>query len=105
MLRAFRISGIVILVDVLLLILLRSIINPLELFGDLLLIQASALFILAGIVDFGYSLGFAQFRKMISGSKHEFKSELRTEAERRALVLVVSGVTLFVIMVFLAVLA
>lgn len=105
MLRAFRISGLLVVVNGLVVLLVRAIINPLELFGDLLLIEVSALFLLAGIVDFGSSLSFAQFRKALSGSKHEFRPELRKEAERRALVLVVSGATLFVIMVVLALLA
>jgi hypothetical protein len=39
---------------------------------------------------------------MISGSKEPFTLELRKEAERRALVLVASGATLFIIMIFLA---
>ena len=73
-----------------------------ELFGDLLLVETSLLFLLAGVVDFGSSLGFAQFRKLIAGSKEAFTLKLRKEAERRALIFVASGATLFIIMVFLA---
>ena len=103
LLRALRISGLLILVNVLVVILLRAIIGPLELFGDLLLVETPLLFFLAGIVDFGSSLSFAQFRKMISGSEREFRPELRKEAERRALIFVVSGAILFMIMVLLAI--
>jgi hypothetical protein len=101
-LRSFRISGTLLVVNGLAVILLKGIIHPLELFGDLLLVETSLLFLLAGIVDFGSSLGFAQFRKLIGGSKEAFTLGLRKEAERRALIFVASGVTLFIIMVFLA---
>lgn len=101
-LRAFRISGTLLLVNGLAVILLKEIIHPLELFGDLLLVETSSLFLLAGIVDLGSSLGFAQFRKLIRGSKETSTFVLRKEAERRALVFVASGATLLSIMVVLA---
>lgn len=101
-LRSFRISGTLLVVNGLVAVLLREIIHPLELFGDLLLVETSLLFLLAGILDFGSSLSFAQFRKLIRGSNEAFTLELRKEAERRALIFVASGATLFIILVFLA---
>jgi ABC-type phosphate transport system permease subunit len=85
---------------------LRNLLYTYEVLGDLLLIETAALFLMAGIVDFGSSLGFVQFRRTMSSSKESFSltSSERKDSEKRALVFVFSGATLFLILVLLAIL-
>ena len=106
--RSLKISAILLVVDWIGVFLFRSHIYPYEFFGDLLLIETAALFLVAGILDLGSSVGFAGFRKLFftqtrRASEESFSASKRKDTERRALVLVVSGSTLFVILVLLAV--
>jgi hypothetical protein len=75
---------------------------PFEVVGDLLLIETAILFILAGIIDFGSSLGVAQFRRTLFRTKEGFSPSGRKDAERRALILVAAGAILFLLLLLLA---
>jgi hypothetical protein len=101
--KSFKISGLLLLIDSLASLLLHGYVYPIDIFGDVLLMEIAALFLVAGIMDFGSSLGFIQFRKTMSSSKESFSAERRKTIERRALVFVVSGLTLLVILLLLAV--
>jgi len=104
--RSLRISAILLIVDWIAVYLSRNYVYPYELFGDLLLIETAALFLVAGILDFGTSVGFAGFKSFFThsrrSSEESFSASTRKDTERRAMVLVVSGFTLFVILVLLA---
>jgi hypothetical protein len=100
--RSLKISAFLVLVDGLIGILLRGIIYPLETFGDMLLVEAAVLFLLAGIIDFGASVGFAQFRKSLLLSREAYSPEKRKESERRAIALAGSGACLLAILILLA---
>jgi hypothetical protein len=100
--RSLKISAGLLFVDLLIAFLLRGVINPFETFGDMLLVETASLFLLAGFVDFGTSVGFVQFRKFVFASKETFSSEKRKEAERRAMGLVGSGLILLSILIALA---
>jgi hypothetical protein len=100
--RSIKISAALVLLDGLIGIFLRGIIYPIETFGDILLVEAAVLFLLAGIVDFGTSVGFAQFRKSLLLSKQAYSPEKRKESERRAIQLACSGALLLAILILLA---
>ena len=101
--RALKLSISLLLIDVLAAFLVRGIIDPFETFGDMLLVEIALLFLFAGFVDFGTSVAIVQFRKSVFNSKESFSAEKRKEAERRAISLVCSGVSLLVILIVLAV--
>lgn len=96
-------SGALLVIDLLASLLLQNYVNPFKVFGDLLLIETAALFLTAGIIDFGSSLGFVQFRKAMASSKEPFSAATRKDMERRALVFVASGSTLLGLLVLFAV--
>lgn len=75
-----------------------------EIIGDLMLIEVAILFLLAGLIDFSSSIGAAQFRKTVLGSKQEYSQSAHKQAERRAVVLVLAGVFMFVVLMMAAVL-
>jgi hypothetical protein len=102
LLRSLKISAGLLFIDGLTAFLLRGFVYPFETLGDMLLVETASLFLLAGFVDFGTSLGFVQFRKSVFASKESFSSEKRKEAERRATILVGSGIILFSILILLA---
>ncbi len=102
--RSLKVSGILLVLDMLSAFLLRGSIYPLETFGDMLLVETALLFLLAGFVDFGTSVAFVQFRKSVFASKEIFSAQKRKDAERRAIALVGSGMSLFAILIILAVL-
>jgi hypothetical protein len=101
--KSFKISGVLLLIDCLASLLLHNYAYPTDVLGDILLIEAAGLFLAAGVMDFGSSLGFVQFRKTMSSSKEHFSSERRKVIERRALVLVLSGSTLLMVLILLAI--
>lgn len=105
-LKSLKISGMLLVIDFLGELLLRNLLYSYEVLGDLLLIETAALFLMAGIVDFGSSPGFIQLRRTMSSSKDSFSPipSQRKDSERRALVFVFSGTTLFLILVLLAIL-
>jgi len=74
---------------------------PMDVTGNLLLLEAAALFILAGIVDFGSSVGIVEFRRAIFSTKEEFSPSKRKDAERSALVFLAAGAMLFATMLLL----
>lgn len=105
--RSVGISGALLLLDLLLEFLLKPFLGPFEVLGDLLLAETALLFLTAGLIDFGSSLGFVNFRRAIRirtfVPSEPFSLERRKNAERRALVLVASGSTLFAILIFLGI--
>jgi len=100
--RSVKISVTLLLLDSVIAFLLRDIIYPFETFGDMLLIETASLFLLAGFIDFGASVSFVQFRKLVFTSNETFSSIKRKEAERRAMGLVGSGIILLAFLVALA---
>ena len=103
LLRSLKISASLLLINVLTTFLVRDVVYPLEIFGDMLLVEIALLFLLAGFVDFGTSVALVQFRKSVFASKETFSAEKRKEAERRAIALVGSGLILLAILIILAV--
>src|SRR5208282_3953712 len=101
---SLKISGSLLVIDFLASFLLRNYVYPFEVLGDLLLIETAVLFLTAGIVDFGSSLGFVQFKKAMVSSKEPFSAAKRKDMERRALVFVASGSTLLGLLVLFAIL-
>jgi hypothetical protein len=75
-----------------------------EIMGDLMLVEVAMLFLVAGLIDFASSVGAVQFRKTVLGSKQEYSQSAHKEAEKRAAVLVLAGVFMFVILMAVAVL-
>lgn len=103
LLRSLKVSTILLLINVLTAFLIRGIIDPLETFGDMLLVETALLFLFAGIVDFGTSIAIIQFRKSLFNTKETYSAEKRKEAEKRAVALVGSGMNLLVILIILAI--
>ena len=68
-LSSLKMSGAFLVIDLLASYLLRIYVYPIETLGDLMLFEAAALFLIAGIIDFGSSLGFIQFKKVLASSK------------------------------------
>jgi hypothetical protein len=100
--RSLKIATALLLIDGLVGVVLSTIIYPVELFGDMLLLETALLFLFAGIVDYGSSSGFIQFRKAVFSSKETFSPDKRKEAERRAVALVGSGAILLGVLILLA---
>jgi hypothetical protein len=72
--------------------------------GDLLLVEVAGLFIGAGILDITSSVGMAGFRKLFSLDRMntEYSPAKRREAERHAMVFLLTGSLLLVAMILLA---
>ncbi len=104
--RSLRITGVLLVADGLasygLTFLSYSFI---ETVGDSMLIEVAVLFLLAGLLDFYSSVGAVQFRKVIFGSKQEYSSSTHKEAEKKAAVFFLCGVTLLLILIALAIYA
>ena len=77
--------------------------SPSETLGDLLLVEVAVLFILAGILDVGSSIGMAQLRRVVLASKEDFSSQNRKLAERRVMIVLFTGLILLTVMILLAV--
>ena len=73
-----------------------------EVMGDLMLIEVAILFVLAGILDFSNSIGAAQFRKTMLGSKEGYSSSKHKETQRTALVYFLGGLIIFLMLIVLA---
>ena len=73
-----------------------------EVMGDLMLIEVAILFVLAGLLDFSTSIGAAQFRKTILGSKQGYSSSKHKEAEKTALVYFLGGLIIFLMLIVFA---
>jgi hypothetical protein len=101
--KSLKVTGVLLIFDFLGVFLLHDYVYPYEVLGDLLLIETAALFLAAGIIDFGSSLGFLQFRRTMSPSTKRFPVSKRKDSERHALVLVFSGSILFGVLVLLAI--
>jgi hypothetical protein len=71
--------------------------------GDLLLVEVAIAFIVAGILDISSSAGMTGFKRLFS-SDVEYSSIKREEAERHAMVFVVTGLFLLAAMIVLAIL-
>ena len=74
-----------------------------ESFGDMILVEVAILFVLAGLMDFGSSIGMAQFRKVFSSSKESYSASKRKDSERRAFVFLFAGLILFSILIAAAI--
>ena len=74
-----------------------------EIIGDLMLVQVAIFFLVAGLIDFSSSIGGAQFRKTVMGSKQDYSQSAHKDAGRRAVVLVLAGVFMFVVLLVVAV--
>jgi hypothetical protein len=70
-----------------------------EVIGDLMLGEVAVLFILAGLLDFGSSIGMIQFRRVVLASKEGYSSSKHKESERKASVLCLTGLFLFSILI------
>jgi hypothetical protein len=75
---------------------------PIGAFGDILLVEVAALFIIAGLFDLGSSIGTTQFKKVVLSSKEEFSPGKRDKAEQHTIVLFIAGSILFVGTILLA---
>ena len=73
-----------------------------EIVGDLMLVEIAVLFLVAGLIEFSYSIGGAGFRKNVLGSKQEYSQSAHKEAGRKALVLILAGVFMFVVLIAVA---
>ena len=74
-----------------------------EVMGDLMLVEVALLFLLAGLLDFSSSVGAAQFRKTIMGSKDGYSSSKHKETEKKAAVFFLAGLIMFLMLVAFAV--
>lgn len=102
-LNSFKISIGLVLCDSLACLTLSNYLNTFELLGDLLLVEAAALFLTAGLIDFGSSLGIVQLRKNLNQGNDGFDMAKRKATERRAVVLVLSGAFLLLALVLLSI--
>lgn len=101
--RTLRIVGVLLLADGLTAFALTFLsYRFIETLGDFMLAEVAILFILAGLLDFSKSIGALQLKKMILGSKQEYSASVHKEAEKKALVFLLSGVILLSILVALA---
>jgi uncharacterized membrane protein len=73
-----------------------------ESIGDIMLVEVAVLFILAGLIDFRYSVGMAQIKKVLVGSRDDYSASKHKDSERRALVFVIVGLILFIILILAA---
>jgi hypothetical protein len=78
--------------------------SPLGTVGDLLLIEVGLLAIVGGLVEISRSREAYEFRRLALGSKEEFSTEKHPEASKRAVVLISTAATLFLLLVGLALL-
>jgi hypothetical protein len=72
--------------------------------GDLLLVEAGLLAVLGGLIEFSRSKGVYEFRRIALRSKEEFSTATHLEASRRAIVFFSAALTLFVLLIALALL-
>ena len=72
---------------------------PLGTIGDLLLIEVGVLAIVGGLVDISRSREAYEFRRLALGSKEEFSTAKYAEASKRAVVLISTAGTLFLLLV------
>jgi hypothetical protein len=98
--RAALLAGAIIAVDGLVAYLLSFLEYAfVEMFGDLVLVEVAVLFIVAGLIDFASSVGVAQFRKSFMSARDGYSALKHKESARRASVLVLAGLILFVLLV------
>ena len=72
--------------------------------GDLLLAEVGLLAIFGGVVEISRSREAYEFRRLALGSKEEFSTAKHAEASKRAVVLISTAGTLFLLLVGLALL-
>jgi hypothetical protein len=73
-----------------------------EVIGDVMLVEVAILFIVAALIEFSSSVGGAQLRRLVLGSRQEYSSSAHNEAGRKALVLVLAGMFMFAILIAIA---
>lgn len=76
--------------------------SPLGTIGDLLLVEVGLLAIVGGLVEISRSREAYEFRRLALGSKKEFSTAKYTETSKRAVVLISTAGTLFLLLVGLA---
>ena len=103
-LKSLKISAAIVAIDCLGALLLHNSFPAYATFGNLLLVETSALFLLAGVLDFGSSPAFAHLRRSMSAAGESSTQSSRRDPERRALVMAFSGAILFLALVLLALL-
>jgi hypothetical protein len=102
--RSFQLVGVILAVDLAAAYLLTLFkYSFVEGIGDIILVEVAVLFIFAGLIDFRYSIGMAQVRKLVIGSKEDYSASKHRDSERRALVFVIAGLILFVTLILAAV--
>ena len=77
--------------------------GPIGVIGDILLMEAAALFIIAGLLDLGSSIGSTQFKRLVLSSKEGFSPSKREKAEHHTIVLFIAGSIFFAATILLAV--
>jgi hypothetical protein len=78
--------------------------SPLGTVGDLLLAEVGLLAIVGGLVEISRSREAYEFRRLALGSEEEFSTAKQAEASKRAVVLISTAGTLFLLLVGLALL-
>lgn len=78
--------------------------SPLGTIGDLLLVEVGLLAIVGGLVEISRSREAYEFRRLAMGSKKEFSTAKYAEASKRAVLLISTAGTLFLLFVGLALL-
>lgn len=76
--------------------------SALGILGDLMLLEVAILAILGGLVEFSRSKGVYEFRRLALRSKDEFSTAKHLEASRVAVTLFSAALTLFFILIVLA---
>ena len=72
-------------------------------YGDIMLSEVAALFILAGLMDFSTSIGMEQFKKTFLRTTDERSPSEKKATQQKAIVVLVTGLLLLLILVGLAV--
>jgi hypothetical protein len=76
--------------------------SALGVLGDLMLLEVGILAVLGGLIEFSRSKGVYEFRRLALRSKEEFSTVKHLEASRVAVALFSAALTLFFILVVLA---
>jgi hypothetical protein len=102
--RSLKIAAILVVTDLTIaFVTMRLDLPPAGVFGDLLLLEVAALILLAGLVDFGSSLGISHLRRIAFSSRQDFSFQKRSEIERKAMVFLFAGLMLLAVMILLAI--
>jgi hypothetical protein len=102
--RSLKIAAILVVTDLTIaFVTMRLGLPPAGVFGDLLLLEVAALVLLAGLIDFGSSLGISHLRRITFSSRQDFSFQKRSENERKAMVFLFAGLMLLALMILFAI--